>query len=56
MKAYVIERLKEASTWRGIIMLLTAAGIPIAPEMQNVIISAGLALVGLIGAVAPDNK
>ena len=54
MKQYILERLKEPSTWRGIIMLLTAAGIPIAPEMQKVIISAGLALAGLIGAVTPD--
>ena len=54
MKAYILERLKEPSTWRGIVMLLTAAGIPIAPQMQDVIISAGLALVGLIGAATPD--
>ena len=54
MKQYILDRLKEPSTWRGIIMLLTAAGIPIAPEMQSVIISAGLALAGLIGAVTPD--
>ena len=45
MKQYILERLKEPSTWRGIVMLLTAAGIPIAPQMQDVIISAGLALV-----------
>ena len=54
MKTYILERLKEPSTWRGIVMLLTAAGIPIAPQMQDVIISAGLALVGLIGAATPD--
>ena len=54
MKQYILERLKEPSTWRGIVMLLTAAGIPIAPQFQDVIISAGLALAGLIGAVMPD--
>ena len=27
MKAYLIERLKEASTWRGIVALLTAVGV-----------------------------
>lgn len=54
MKQYILDRLKEASTWRGIVMLLTAAGIPIAPELQDLIISAGLAIVGLIGAVTPD--
>jgi hypothetical protein len=54
MKAYVLERLKEASTWRGIILLLTAVGIPIAPGLSDMIISAGLAIAGLIGAIAPD--
>jgi hypothetical protein len=54
MKQYLIDRMKEASTWRGIILLLTAAGVPIAPELQSVIISAGLGLAGLVGAVTPD--
>ena len=54
MKQYLVERMKEPSTWRGIILLLTAAGVPIAPELQTVIISAGLGLAGLIGAITPD--
>ena len=54
MKAYLIERLKEASTWRGIILLLTAVGVPVAPALADSIISAGLAIAGLIGAVTPD--
>lgn len=54
MKQYLIDRMKEPSTWRGIILLLTAVGVPIAPELQSVIISAGLGLAGLVGAVTPD--
>ena len=54
MKQYLVERMKEPSTWRGIILLLTAAGVPIAPELQTVIISAGLGLAGLVGAITPD--
>lgn len=54
MKSYLLDRLKEASTWRGIFLLLTAIGVPIAPELQTVIMSAGLGIVGLIGALAPD--
>lgn len=54
MKDYLVARAKEASTWRGIILILTAAGVPIAPEMQTAIISAGLALAGIIGAITPD--
>ncbi len=40
--------LGEASTWRGIIMLLTAIGLQIEPAQQTAIIQAGLAIVGLI--------
>lgn len=54
MKQYFLERAKEASTWRGVIMLLTAVGVPIAPEMANAIVSVGLALAGLVGVVTPD--
>lgn len=54
MKDYLIARAKEPSTWRGLILILTAAGVPIAPEMQTAIISAGLALAGIIGAITPD--
>lgn len=54
MKSYIFERLKEPSTWRGITLLLTALGIPLAPGVADLIISAGLAVTGLIGAVTPD--
>ena len=54
MKDYLIARAKEPSTWRGIILVLTAAGVPIAPAMAESIISVGLAIAGLIGAVTPD--
>ena len=54
MKAYVLERLKEPSTWRGLILLLTAVGVPVAPALADNIISVGLAVAGLIGAVTPD--
>jgi hypothetical protein len=47
----MIEQLKQESTWRGIIALITAAGIVIQPELQEGIIAAGLALIGLINVV-----
>jgi hypothetical protein len=46
--SYVLDRLKENSTWRGIIMVATAAGLKLEPDAANAIIAAGLALVGLI--------
>lgn len=54
MKSYLINRAKEASTWRGVILILTAVGVPIAPEMTEAIVSVGLALAGLVGVVTPD--
>lgn len=54
MKAYVLERLKEPSTWRGIVLLLTAAGVPMAPGVADLVIAVGLAVAGMIGTVTPD--
>jgi hypothetical protein len=54
MKAYILERMKEPSTWRGLTLLLTAAGVPLAPAVSEAIIAVGLAVAGLIGAVTPD--
>jgi hypothetical protein len=54
MKSYLLERLKEPSTWRGITLLMTALGIPLAPGVADLVISAGLAVTGLIGALTPD--
>lgn len=54
MAKYIIARLKEASTWRGIIGLLTAAGVTISPEMIEQIVAAGLAVMGIIGMVFKD--
>ena len=54
MKNYIKARLREPSTWRGIILLATAAGVPIAPHLAEAIITVGLAAVGLTGVVTPD--
>lgn len=53
MKDYILARAKEPSSWRGLIYLITAAGIPIAPAMADSIIAVGMALAGLIGALTP---
>ena len=56
MKSYLLERIKEPSTWRGLTLLLTALGIPLAPGVADAVIAVGLAVAGLIGAVVPDQK
>jgi len=54
MKTYFLSRLQEASTWRGLIALATAAGVTLSPEQTTAIISAGLALIGLFGVFTKD--
>jgi hypothetical protein len=47
----VIERLSENSTWRGVILVVTALGLRLEPELQNQIVAAGLSLVGIINII-----
>jgi len=52
----MIEKLKEESTWRGIIALSTAAGISIHPDMMQAIIALGMGLIGLINVIKKQRK
>ena len=54
MGKYVIQRLAEPSTWRGIVALVTAAGISLSPEQAAAITAAGLAVIGVVGAFFSD--
>lgn len=54
LKSFLLARIREASTWRGIVLFLTAAGVPIAPAAADAVIAAGLAIAGLIGVFMPD--
>ena len=56
LKLYVVNRAKEASTWRGVVMLLTALSLNISPEMADAIIGVGIAVAGLVGILLPDSK
>jgi hypothetical protein len=56
MKDYLIARAKEASTWRGIIFLLTSAGLGIAPELATLIVTVGTGAAGIVGIVTADKK
>ena len=51
---WLIARLCEPSSWRGIILLLTVCGMKLEPDQQEAIIAAGLAIVGLIGVFTKD--
>lgn len=54
MNQYMLERLKEASTWRSIVYVLTAAGVPMAPGMAEYIVAAGMGIAGVIGILTKD--
>jgi len=52
---YILDRLKEASTWRGLTMLATSLGVGLHPDQIAAIVAAGTALVGLIGVFFRDS-
>ena len=39
----------EASTWRGMVWIVSACGVALNPDEQNAIVAAGMAVSGLIG-------
>jgi hypothetical protein len=51
---YILNRLNEVSTWRGITLLLTALGISLNPEQVAAITTTGLAIVGAINVFKKD--
>lgn len=50
----LLDYLKQESTWRGIVLIATVAGLQLAPDQQAAIISAGLGIVGVILAFRND--
>ena len=51
---YLANQRGEASTWRGLVWVLTAVGVVLSPEQQDAILAAGAAVTGLTGAFLPD--
>jgi len=56
MKDYILNRLAEASTWRGFVYLLTALGLSLGAAQAEAIIAAGMAISGVIGVFFADKK
>ena len=56
MRRYLIDRLQEPSTWRGIILFITGFGVTLSPETATHIIAAGVGTAGLVGVLTEDNK
>ena len=51
---WVLNRLREASTWRGFVWLLTVSGVALRPDQIEAIVMAGMALAGLLGVFLKD--
>ena len=54
MLQFILERGKEASTWRGLVAVVTAAGISLSPELAEAIVALGLAVIGILGVFTKD--
>ena len=55
MVNWLIERLKEGSTQRGIVLLITAAtGFNVPPEVVNHVILAGISIAGMLGVIRKE--
>jgi hypothetical protein len=53
---WIIARLKEPSSIRGLVWLFTVAGISLRPDQVEAIVVAGMALAGLLGVFLSDEK
>lgn len=45
---WIKTRLKERSTWKGVVWIITAFGVALTPEQSEAIITAGITLAGLL--------
>ena len=53
---YALARAQESSTWRGVVLMATAAGVHVAPDKMDAIVFGGLTLAGALGALTADKK
>lgn len=52
----VLDRLKEPTTWRGIVAVLGVFGVALEPELQNHIIAVGVGIIGIIEILRREPK
>lgn len=56
VRTYLIARLQESSTWRGLILIATALGAKGRPEVWEAIVTGGLLLAGMVAVAFPDRR
>lgn len=52
--AYIVNRLKEPSTYAGLAALLGVVGVKMAPEAMQAIITVLTAIAGAVAVFVPD--
>ena len=52
----ILLRLKETSTWRGLIVVASVIGWSISPADQEIIISAGVGLIATLEIIRREQK
>lgn len=52
--AWVADRLREKSTWNGLVAFLSAVGVGVNPELTEKIVVGGVAIIGVIEVVWPE--
>lgn len=56
MLQFILDRLKERSTWAGLVAVATAAGVSLSPDLQEAIAVTGMSVAGLIMILTKDKK
>lgn len=56
LKHYIFKRLKERSTWIGIITMITSFGFILSPEQLNAFASISTIIIGAILAGTKDKN
>lgn len=52
----IVSKLKEKTTWAGILSVAVAAGLQMSPEVSQAVSNAGMALAGLVLVFINENK
>jgi len=53
---YILQRLKEKTTWLGFLALVSAFGVAIKPELAESIATTGMSIAGLIMVIVKEEK
>lgn len=57
MVDWLVERLREGSTQRGIVLLITAVtGFNVPPEVVNQVILIGISIAGALGVIKKEGQ